>query len=341
MAIRSAIVRGSLVAIGSVGMACGAASAQVIAFSHDDFSESQGYRGWYYGYFDGNSDTPWGLNDFEPLPIFDGYRWRREDGPTGFWTSLDRDGGHPNGTITSGGRQRELNWAVRRWVSDGNYILHLTGRLWDADPTPTQGNGVIGYIMVDGDKVWQATVENGNEHGATYDVEVCTVTGTIIDFAIAPRDGDDLNDSTGFHSRISTVIMSQPTDTMTCSGGTADFFVLTTPGDFTYQWRFNGMPIEHDGNMPRLRVVNVTPDKVGAYDCLITNGCGSMLSREATLTICDADFDCDGVIDSQDFFSFVNDFFVAAPRSDINHDGFFNTQDYFDFLTMFFNGCPA
>lgn len=316
------------------------AGAQVLTFSHDDFSGTQGFQGWYYGYFDGDSDTPWRLDDFEELPIFDG-NWHRPSGPGGYWTQITRDGGHPNGLVTSGGCIAEDNWAVRRWIADGTYILDIFGRVWDSNPSIPlgAGNGVIGYVVVDGTTVWTGTIEAGNQHGLEYDVQVCTVPGTIIDFVIDPRESHDWADDTGFHSTIRTVIENQPENTLTCTGGTVEFSVTTIPGDYTYQWRFNGDPITHDADMHRLRVVNVGPKDVGNYDCVITNHCGSMVSDAAMLTICDADFDCDGVIDSQDFFYFLESFFTEAPRSDFNQDGAINSQDFFDFMTMFFTGC--
>ena len=64
-----------------------------------------------------------------------------------------------------------------------------------------------------------------------------------------------------------------------------------------------------------------------------------MASTPATLTICASDFDCDGNIDSQDFFSFLDAFFDEGRRADINGDGAISSQDFFDFLTQFFSGC--
>jgi hypothetical protein len=54
---------------------------------------------------------------------------------------------------------------------------------------------------------------------------------------------------------------------------------------------------------------------------------------------CIADFNADGVVNSQDFFDFLGRFFVLDPRADVNLDGVVNSQDFFDFLTRFFGGC--
>jgi hypothetical protein len=52
---------------------------------------------------------------------------------------------------------------------------------------------------------------------------------------------------------------------------------------------------------------------------------------------CRADFNFDGVVNSQDFFEFVTAFFASA--ADFNMDGLTNSQDFFDFLGAFFGGC--
>jgi len=54
---------------------------------------------------------------------------------------------------------------------------------------------------------------------------------------------------------------------------------------------------------------------------------------------CVADFNSDGLTNSQDFFDFMTAFFASEPSADVNHDEFINSQDYFDFVTAFFAGC--
>jgi hypothetical protein len=59
---------------------------------------------------------------------------------------------------------------------------------------------------------------------------------------------------------------------------------------------------------------------------LISNG-----TRQVTLR---SDWNHDGVIDSNDLFAFLTDFFQLT--ADFNADGFVNTQDFFEFLGAFF-----
>lgn len=49
-----------------------------------------------------------------------------------------------------------------------------------------------------------------------------------------------------------------------------------------------------------------------------------------------ADFNADGVVNSQDLFDFLVAFF--AGDADFNHDGATNSQDFFDYLVAFFRG---
>ena len=52
---------------------------------------------------------------------------------------------------------------------------------------------------------------------------------------------------------------------------------------------------------------------------------------------CMADFDLNGVLDSADFFEFLNAYFLEA--ADFNQDAIVNSQDLFDFISAFLQGC--
>lgn len=66
---------------------------------------------------------------------------------------------------------------------------------------------------------------------------------------------------------------------------------------------------------------------------------GHYIGHNFLRSLCGADFNNSGAVDSQDFFDFILAFFNNPPAADFNHDGVTNTQDFFDYLTAFFGGC--
>jgi hypothetical protein len=52
---------------------------------------------------------------------------------------------------------------------------------------------------------------------------------------------------------------------------------------------------------------------------------------------CTTDWNADGIVNSQDFFDFIDDFFTS--NADYNSDGVTNSQDFFDFVNAFFIPC--
>jgi hypothetical protein len=175
----------------------------VVSDSIVDFSTVQGSNNWFYGYYGGNSATPYSTGDFQlmtnvvPGGGFNGLdAWFEEDGT--FWTSLWFNGGHPNGIVTSYGRATLQQWAVRRWVSTINGTIHIHGVLADLDNGA--GNGVIGHIIIDGNDQSVYTIDNGGRTNFVFNAVVSV--GSIVDFAIDPRDNNDYADSTAFYFTI-------------------------------------------------------------------------------------------------------------------------------------------
>ncbi len=156
-------------------------------------------------------------------------------------------------------------------------------------------------------------------------------------------------------------ITEQPQNATACPNGNATFSVTATGSDpLTYRWEIESAPgvWQGLGNDPfplpcggfayaSMPFSNQTPigihpcPGINSYQirCVVSNACGSVTSNEATYSICAADFNCDGVANSQDFFDFLAAFFAGTPNADFNGDGVVNSQDFFDFLTAFFGGC--
>ena len=81
-------------------------------------------------------------------------------------------------------------------------------------------------------------------------------------------------------------ILSQPCPRAVSPGANTSFLVtLTTAGSFSYQWRFNGIPLFGKTNA-WLDLTNVAPEQDGNYDCVITAaGAVQTISNAAHLTV--------------------------------------------------------
>jgi hypothetical protein len=168
-----------------------AAGLTLIAYSLTGFSGTQGSCGWSYGYV-----APATGSAFLPMTQFDD-AWHVQDQT--YWTYLARDVGHPNGTITSGGRVAVEHWAVRRWSSNVNGAVRITGVVRKATGA-TGGNGIVARIAVDGAKLFEQVVTD--ETGTGFDLAASAKIGSTIDFVIDPNAGDDGADSTYFEARV-------------------------------------------------------------------------------------------------------------------------------------------
>jgi glucose/arabinose dehydrogenase len=62
--------------------------------------------------------------------------------------------------------------------------------------------------------------------------------------------------------------------------------------------------------------------------------------RPGTIPLANPDYDRNGLVNVQDIFSFLEDWFNATPRADFNRSGTINVQDIFDYLAAWFAGCP-
>jgi hypothetical protein len=168
-------------------------------------------------------------------------------------------------------------------------------------------------------------------------------------------------------------VMQQPSPATTCRTGGAIFSVAAAGiGPMTYQWQRETAPNSNtfvaladgptaswDGGGAGVGaiVLGSSTDTLSIvadtshgrvlsaahairYRCTVSNACSATDTDSAAvqLTVRAADFNCDGTVNSQDFFDFLNAFFASAPEADFNADGTVNSQDFFDFVNAFFAG---
>ena len=148
-----------------------AQNAQILANSLKDYSTTQGEGSWFYGYYPSPLDRT-----FQPMiacPQFGGV-WSSECPATNTWIILDAIGGSAGSTA----------WPVRRWISNVSGEITISGRLAKADWDC--GEGVTGYIIVDGTEVWSQFVDYFDSVGVWYSVTVQVSVGSTVDFAIDP-----------------------------------------------------------------------------------------------------------------------------------------------------------
>ncbi len=340
--------------LASAGVAIAAcshsATAQVVADSVADFSGVQGQNGWFYGYYDGDVVTPYRPSDFALFPAFDvGINgeppyWHLQEGEGGYFTLMRASRCHPNGRFTSGGRVPIDHWAVRRWVSPINGLVRVSASFTDLNQTC--GNGVRAHIFLGSQEIFTDVVTSLVER--RYEMDLCVSIGTIIDFAVDPLESWDSCDNTGTVFTVLGPIIQNPVDATTCLSGSTTLSVGVRGEDthtFTYHWRKDGLLLDNgphfaNVNSSTLTIMDARVAEQGAYDCVVSVCGGAFLSTPAQVSLCFADYNCDGRINSQDYFDFISDLMTGNRRADfINNDGFLNSQDYFDFIQAFFAGC--
>ncbi|MFZ4575064.1 MAG: GC-type dockerin domain-anchored protein, partial [Phycisphaerales bacterium] len=128
--------------------------------------------------------------------------------------------------------------------------------------------------------------------------------------------------------------------------------VLTVeaPGAIDYQWRRRGQggfffALADGGRISGTRTATLTIspsdcDDAGAYDCIVTDACGSAVTAIPIVTVTTpADHNNDGAIDSDDVIAYFADWDNGAAAADTNGDGGVDGDDIIDFFTSWDRGC--
>jgi hypothetical protein len=179
------------------------AGAQIIADSVVEFSGTQGQDSWYYGYIEPSSSMNIQLmTEFVPdgNPIT-GDIWYVSEGS--YWTSLYATGGSPNSdTGQSGGRIPIDQWAVRRWLSEVDGQITISGNIYDI--VAQTGDGILARILVDGTEIYSYDLAASDTVGTNYSVTAMVNLGSTVDFVIDPKVTGH-SDAAAFTSTISVV----------------------------------------------------------------------------------------------------------------------------------------
>lgn len=171
----------------------------------------QGYRNWYYGYYDRTADADGAYNpatDFladDPSWTWNGGAWVL--GPSNPpWDVISMGGWHPNSAANGG-----EHWPVRRWIcqAQGQAICSL----WFAKENTACGSGTTLRIYQNGEEKLALTVAGNDGTGVHTNLVLSGLTpGDLIDFAIAPRGTDGSDDDACDGSTFAVAIDQVPSD---------------------------------------------------------------------------------------------------------------------------------
>ncbi|PHI18593.1 hypothetical protein CEQ90_16970, partial [Lewinellaceae bacterium SD302] len=142
--------------------------------SSTEFSGIQGQDGWTYGRY-----AAFDTDNFDQLPNFNGFVWNTQgEGNILDFAQLDPNGGHP--------QFEGLVWAVRRWTSDYDGPVTISGDFYDRDGGC--GDGANVRIFVNGNQVYEfLDIPVGAGNAAAYSIDLNVEMGDEIDFAIDPK----------------------------------------------------------------------------------------------------------------------------------------------------------
>lgn len=187
----------------------------------------------------------------------------------------------------------------------------------------------VNTIAVDGDFVYVAgptgDVHRGNLTTGQFEYFACLCLSTVNSIAFV---GEYLvaSDHNGFTIRFNR-----------SNGQVHDAFSI--PGDNSE------MVLRSDGQLfvssstGAVRVVN--PDNHGSVTTTfqLPIAIQGMTLVGEDVPLCGADINADGVVNSVDFFLFIDHFLLGKPTADINRDGVYASDDFFAYLSMFFTNC--
>tara|TARA_R110002072_G_scaffold151045_1_gene300151 strand:- start:3928 stop:4695 length:768 start_codon:yes stop_codon:yes gene_type:complete len=169
----------------TISLCCGLTNADVLADSVEDFSGVQGQDNWYYGYYRVDiGDTPTNPASFHEAENFDmdfANLWSLHG--TGDWLAIGATNQHPH--IPGAGRNTVGEyWATRRWVSEVDGEIQITGLLDEGD---LGGDGVIVRIHIDGIEIGEWDLLSVTHSMISLDIDATVTVGSTVDLSVAPK----------------------------------------------------------------------------------------------------------------------------------------------------------
>ncbi|MEK6702565.1 MAG: hypothetical protein AABZ53_09895 [Planctomycetota bacterium] len=162
------------------------------------------------------------------------------------------------------------------------------------------------------------------------------------------------------------IVEEQPSPVSICPSGAADFSVdARGSATVAYQWQWqtggdewadllegdnsagddSGIVVSATGS--RESGLHVRRAAAPVYSnvtrvnlrCVVSNSCGQATSDVALLTVCPADFDCDGAVGFGDYQDLVAAFEAGDAEADFTRDGAIDFFDYDEFVVAMEAGC--
>ncbi|MDJ0554258.1 MAG: galactose oxidase early set domain-containing protein [Microcoleaceae cyanobacterium MO_207.B10] len=153
-----------------------AAQGVKIADSINDFSGTQGKDNWFYGYVGEQLYVPY----FEEMSDYTNSTWQIDPN-----TQLSSESAKPS-------KFGSKKWPIRRWKSEVDGEITITGQLAKAE---IGGDGVKGYIFVDGERVWSKKIEGSDSQGIDFSIKATVKKGSEVDFVVGTRKSDELDET--------------------------------------------------------------------------------------------------------------------------------------------------
>jgi hypothetical protein len=167
----------------------------------------------------------------------------------------------------------------------------------------------------------------------------------------------------GWVATLPILPLSKPVPQSICSGGTAELSVrIASAEPVSYQWQLRDLTAPGGwialtdgpwsvGGVPcgelagaQSDVLHVTTSttwngiRAFTFRCVASNTCASTYVAPATITICAADYDCDGEVTVADLFYYLTGWFANDERA-TRFAGAAGMSALFTYLAEWFRGC--